>query len=303
MSLRPHALPALAAFAAAARQLNFARAGAELNLTAAAVSHHIRKLEAQLGIALFQRQARGVALTAEGRLLADAAALALGDLEQALAGLRRTRTTPRVHVSVLPSLCAAWLSPRVARFAAAHPELRVVIESDRSLARFDESGPDLALRYGPGNWPGLAALPLMDDQLIPAASPELPGVASIVSAADIATLPLIGDLSQQGWADWFRAAGLRRVRATEMHSFSDSSDALNAAAAGMGAVLARWRLARPLLQSGRLRALPGPQVKAGYAYYLVHPQGRVLSPEAQAFVHWVQAEARADGSGEFQSPR
>ena len=74
MTLRPDWLPALSAFEAAARHQNFAHAAEELHLTASAVSHHVRKLEDRLGVALFQRHARGVILTAEGRQLADAAA-------------------------------------------------------------------------------------------------------------------------------------------------------------------------------------------------------------------------------------
>ena len=81
MSLRPALLPALGVFAAAARHQNFAHAADELHLTASAVSHHVRKLEALLGVVLFQRHARGVKLTLEGRQLADAANAALGDID------------------------------------------------------------------------------------------------------------------------------------------------------------------------------------------------------------------------------
>lgn len=292
MSLRPHALPALAAFAAAARHLNFAHAAAELNLTAAAVSHHMRRLEDQLGVVLFRRQPRGVSLTAEGRLLADASASAFADLEQALTSLRRQRQNPRVRLSVLPSLSSAWLAPRLAGFCRRHPEIRLAVEADRSLARFDDAGPDLGLRYGPGGWAGLTALPLMDEALLPAAAPTLAGLDAVVAASDIAQLPLLDDLAQQGWADWFRFAGLRRVRAREIHSFSDSSDALAAAAAGMGAILARERLAQPYFASGRLRPLPGPRMAAGYGYYIVYPQGRSLSMEAQALVNWLLEQAQ-----------
>src|SRR5690349_13018061 len=122
MSLRAHWLPALGAFEAAARHQNFARAGEELHLTASAVSHHVRRLEKLLGVTLFQRQARGVALTPEGRLLADATGGALGDLNAAFARLHASRGEPRVRVSVLPSLARAWLVPRLGRFTAAHPE-------------------------------------------------------------------------------------------------------------------------------------------------------------------------------------
>ncbi len=287
-------LPALGAFASAARHLSFARAADELHLTAAAVSHHVRKLEAALGVTLFQRQPRGVALTAEGRRLADAAHSALGELDDAVALLRQARTVPRVRVSVLPSLASSWLVPRLPRFFALHPEIRLSIDSDRGLTRFETGGTDLALRYGPGQWPGLAAVPLMGDELFAVASPRLPGVEQVQCAADVARLPLIADLSPQSWPDWFRAAGVRRVRLSEMHSFSDTTDAVQAAVAGVGAVLARRVLARDAMSDGRLLRLPGPVVAARFGYFVVHPAERPPSEPAARFIGWLQQEAQAD---------
>ncbi|MFY0576404.1 LysR family transcriptional regulator [Cystobacter fuscus] len=105
MTLPTDWLPALAAFESAARHQNFAHAAQELHLTASAVSHHVRKLEAQLGVALFQRHARGVSLTAEGRRLADAASSALTDMDVVLRGLRAARDEhDRVRITTLHSL-------------------------------------------------------------------------------------------------------------------------------------------------------------------------------------------------------
>jgi LysR family transcriptional regulator, glycine cleavage system transcriptional activator len=294
--MRSHWLPALGAFASAASHHSFARAGAELHLTAAAISHHVRKLEAALGVALFQRQARGVTLTAEGRRLADAVHNALGEVDAAIAHLVHARDAPRVRISALPSLASAWLVPRLPRFAALHPDIRIHLDSDRSLARFDEGGVDLALRYGPGTWPGMTAHFLMDDTLFAAASPALIERHRIATAADVARLPLIQDLSPQSWPDWFRATGLRRVRLAEMHSFSDATDALQAAVAGVGAVLARKRLASSLLADGRLVLLPGPAVPARFSYFLVHPSQRQASEPAARFIEWLQHEAARDNS-------
>jgi DNA-binding transcriptional LysR family regulator len=291
MSLRAHWLPALGAFEAAARHGNFARAGEELHLTASAVSHHVRRLEELLDVTLFRRQARGVALTPEGRLLADATGGALGDLNAALAQLQAARGAPRVRVSVLPSLARAWLVPRLGRFTAAHPEVRLVVDADRGAARFDEGGPDFALRYGRGLWPGLASRFLMEDPLFPAASPHLPGLEQVRTPADVVKLPLVDDVSPR-WAEWFRHVGVQGVRPQEAHAFSDSGLALDAAAAGLGAVLARERLAAAHLADGRLRRLPGPSVSLGLAYYLVSPANRTPSPAARKFIAWLESEAQ-----------
>jgi LysR family glycine cleavage system transcriptional activator len=288
MTLRADWLPTLAAFESAARHQNFAHAAEELHLTASAVSHHVRKLESRLGVALFQRHARGVALTAEGRTLADAAGSALADLAGVFGSLRTAgRDEDRVRIATLHSLVHAWLMPHLTQFTALHPAIRLAFDTEIALTRFDEGGPDLGIRHGPGHWPGLTAHPLMDDALFPVAAPTLPGLERITEAAHVATLPLVSDHARQGWHDWFRAAGLHGARLDERHSFSDSTDALEAAAHGLGAALARKRIVKPYLDDGRLVRLPGPVLTARWGYYVVYPAHRRLRPAAQVFVDWL----------------
>ncbi|RYG13964.1 MAG: LysR family transcriptional regulator [Burkholderiales bacterium] len=291
MNLRPALLPALGVFAAAARHQNFAHAAEELHLTASAVSHHVRKLESQLGVALFQRNARGVTLTAEGRQLADAATAALTDIAAVAANLHHTGSITRLRISTLHSLTYCWLLPRLPRFCAAHPNIRISIETSIALTRFDEDGPDLGIRHGPGQWAGLTSHHLMDDELFPVASPALPGVAEVREARQIASLPLVSDLALQGWRDWFRAAGVRGLELPPMHTFSDSTDAMRAAVHGIGAALARRQIVMPYLQRHELVRLPGPALKARFAYYAVYPAHRPLAPAAELFIDWMKQEA------------
>lgn len=295
MSLRPDWLPALSAFEAAARHQNFAHAAEELHLTASAVSHHVRKLETRLGVALFQRHARGVTLTAEGRRLADAAGSALTDLEGVLRGLRGAREDhDRVRISTLHSLTQSWLLPRLPAFTALHPRISIAIDTEIALTRFDDGGPDLGIRHGPGHWAGLTSHHVMDDALFPVANPDI--ATRVWTPADIATLPLVADLARQGWHDWFRAADVHGVQLDVRHTFSDSTDALEAAARGLGATLAREKIATPWLDDGRLQRLPGPILPARWSYHIVYPSHRRLRPAAQAFVDWllaVSAEERA----------
>lgn len=287
-------LPALAAFESAARHQNFAHAAEELHLTASAVSHHVRKLEARLGVALFQRHARGVSLTAEGRQLADAAGIAITDIDTVMHELRARRDDRQVvRITTLHSLVWAWLLPRLPAFNAAHPQIRLHIDTEAALTRFDDGGPDIGIRHGPGHWPGLAARHLMDESMFPVAAPSLPGVEGVQAPADIANLPLIADHGHQGWHDWFRAAGCAGVRAEEHHVFSDSTYTLEAAVHGLGAALARERIVEPWLASGRLRRLPGPELRGRYAYYVVHPAHRRLRPAARIFVDWLLSVTQA----------
>ncbi len=297
MPLRPAELPAIGVFAVAARHQNFANAAEELGLTASAVSHHVRALEATLGVKLFQRHARGVVLTVEGRSLADASNTALAELAAAAAALNHVAQNGlRVRVAALHSFTYCWLLPRLPRFAAAYPRIRLSFETGTAITRFDATGPDLAIRHGAGSWPGLSAEAVMDEYLYPAASPALEGFETVTEAAHVAALPLVTDLAHQGWPEWFRAAGVRAVRLPEMHSFTDSTDAMQAAMHGFGAILARSRIVEPYIRDGRLVRLAGPAVKARYGYFAVHPAHRRPTAAAASFLEWLLDEASRQSS-------
>ena len=295
MTLRPQSLPALGVFAVAARHQNFAHAAEELHLTASAVSHHVRQLERSLGATLFQRHARGVILTPRGRALADAATAAFADLE-AVAGTFRTRPrgTTTLTVATLHSLTYCWLLPRLGRFTAAYPKVRFKFETSIALVRFDAAGPDVAIRYGTGDWPGLASHHLMNEVLVPVASPTLPGVRQVTQPRDILRLPLVHDMGLQGWPEWFRAADVHGVTIPDMHIFTESTDSVLAAAHGLGATLARSRIGGPYLASGQVVRLPGPTLKARFAYYAVYPSHRRPNAALATFIEWLQQEAQSD---------
>ncbi|GAB2659801.1 LysR substrate-binding domain-containing protein [Arenimonas aestuarii] len=289
--VRSDLLPALAAFESAARHQNFTHAAEELHLTASAVSHHVRKLEGRLGVALFQRHARGVTLTQEGRQLADAAGNALADMESVFNSLRPRRLqAAKVRITTLHSVVHTWLLPRLGRFVEQHPDIELVFDTEATLSRFEDGGHDLGIRHGPGQWPGLVATALMDDTLRPVASPRMPGLANVRSPADLATLPLIADKARQGWHDWFRAAGVHGATPRERYQFSDSTDAMLAAALGLGVALARERILAPFLADGRLRLLDLPGVPARWSYFVVVPAHRPPSPAAQGFMDWLLAD-------------
>ncbi|RZA32016.1 MAG: LysR family transcriptional regulator, partial [Lysobacteraceae bacterium] len=213
------------------------------------------------------------------------------DIAAVAANLHHGDSIVRLRISTLHSLTYCWLLPRLPDFCAAFPNIRVNIEANIALTRFDEEGPDLGIRHGPGQWPGLTAHHLMDDELFPVASPALAGVDSIIDARQIADLPLVSDMALQGWRDWFRAAGIRGLALPAMHTFSDSTDAMRAAVYGIGAALARKRIVMPYLQRYELVRLPGPALKARFAYYAVHPTHRPLAPAAEAFIEWMKQQA------------
>lgn len=293
MALKPALLIPLVAFEAAARHQNFARAATELHLTASAISHHVRQLEARLGAPLFVRHARGVTLTAAGQQLANASTGAFEDLALSLAHVRSGDDEARrtVHVTTLHSFAVAWLIPRLPAFHARHPDVHINLETETALSRFDDGGPDFGIRFGGGDWPELDKHHLLGDALRVLASPaRVPNHATMTVDA-VLDLPLIGDFSRQGWPDWCRNAGLSRDRLVPHLQARDSIEAIAAAVAGVGAVLTRESVARPWLDSGALVPLPGPVLPSRWSYYLVKPKGRRLKPAAQAFSDWLLGQA------------
>jgi LysR family transcriptional regulator, glycine cleavage system transcriptional activator len=188
------------------------------------------------------------------------------------------------------------LLPRLPRFVAAHPRIRLSFETGTAITRFDHTGPDLAIRHGAGSWPGLTADPIMDEYLFPAAPPSMQGLRQVTEAAHVATLPLVTDLAHQGWREWFRAAGVRSVHLPDMHSFTDSTDAMQAATHGFGAILARSRIVEPYIREGKLVRIAGPAIKARYGYYAVYPSHRRPTAAAQRFIEWVRDEAAQESN-------
>ena len=164
-------LNSLRAFEAAGRHLSLTKAAQELHVTPAAVSHQVKSLEEHLGIKLFRRVSRGLALTAEGQSLLPPLSAGLDEMEVAVERVKRADDQRPVTVSVAPSFGVRWLVPRLERLRAAHPQLDVRIDANPSLVDLERDDIDLAIRYGTGNYPGLHVERLMEDEVVPVCSP------------------------------------------------------------------------------------------------------------------------------------
>ena len=299
-----HALPplnALRAFEAAARHSNFARAALELHVTPGALSHQIRGLEGALAVALFERQARGVALTAQGRMLFPGLLSAFAQIRDSVDALRASARSNVLVVSTPPGFTSKWLAPRLYRFAQAHPDIELRIASSTAYASFSNDGVDLALRNVPVDHRVHAALAyekLIDDELVAVCSPKV--IAKIKrsgkGSCDLRATPLIHDDQLAGrpevptWIDWFKAAGVAPVDFQRGLRFSSAEHAIEAAVQGAGLLLTHAILAHDELASGRLVMAVDVVVPAGRTYVLVRPKARALRPEMAAFRAWLRAE-------------
>lgn len=282
-------LHALLGFAAAARSGNLTRAAESMHLTVSALSHQIRGIEERMGRQLFVRGARGVRLTDEGQALYDRIAPHLDAIEQAL--LPRTRRDDALTVTLMPSFASSWLVPRLPGFLSAHPQLEVSLQSNSNVVDFErDTAVDAGLRFGPGKWPGLEAVHLFDDWVTPTASPALIERLGRPTLANLNEFPLLGAPGGR-WSEWFsHFGGVPPARFVAI--FDDSENLHRAAVEGLGIVLGRMTLARPLIDSGRLVPLFDERLKAEFAHYLVYPPRSRHHTGLAVFREWLLEEAR-----------
>jgi LysR family glycine cleavage system transcriptional activator len=300
MADRMPPLNALRAFEAAARHANFARAAGELHVTAGALSHQIRGLEAFVGTPLFERQARGVALTPQGRLLVPGLSVGFAAIREAVAALRAGANSGIVVVSAPPGFTSKWLAPRLYRFAAAHPEVELRIAASAAYANFVHDGIDLAVRSVPTDQPRDLALDyekLVDDRMVALCSPALQAkVKRAAARGDLRGIALIHDDQLAGrpevpaWADWCRAAGIAPVDARRGLRFSSAEHAIDAAVQGAGLLLTHTVLAHDELAAGRLVLPIDLALPAGRTYFMVRPKARPLSAGVEALSAWLRKE-------------
>jgi LysR family glycine cleavage system transcriptional activator len=308
MTRSPTRLPALnglRAFEASARHLNFHRAAEELGVTQGAVAQQVRALEADLGVRLFERLPRGLALTDAGRGYAAQVGRAFALMTEATALLR---PGPRyVTVSVFPTFAAKWLIPRLPAFAAAHPGIDVRIIASSALADFGTDGVDIAVRQGrPPPRAALAVDLLFEQELVAVGSSAL--IARLGAPLDpdsLGTYPLLHD-AHDLWPSFAeRALGTAPEGATRGSRFNQTSLAIDAAVAGQGLALVPRALVVGDLEAGRLSLAFDATIRGEADFYIVMPRRSRRNREVAAVRDWLLAsassEARAEAHGQRQS--
>jgi LysR family transcriptional regulator, glycine cleavage system transcriptional activator len=298
-----HAAPltALRSFEAAARRLSFAAAAHELFVTPAAVSHQVKGLEEYLGTPLFQRHNRSVTLTEAGAKLAATLHGLFTELNEALTQIKKP-AGPRIRVSALPSLAAKWLVPRLHRFEAAHPTLKVRIDTSDHLVNFAYEPIDIALRYGAGNYTGLHAERLMAADAFPVCSPRLVGNNDppLRKPADLRTHTLLHDESSNrsagvpNWATWLKAAGATKVDSRRGPVFGNIHLAIEAALAGHGLAMGIAPLVEQDLCSGRLVRPFELKLPNAFSFWVVCDRKRATDPVIRKFRNWLFDETKRE---------
>jgi LysR family transcriptional regulator of beta-lactamase len=281
-------LNALRAFEASARHLSFTKAGLELRVGQAAVSHQIKGLEALLGVQLFRRLPRGLALTDEGQALLPAIADSFGRLRATMEQFEKGQFRGVVSVGVVGTFATGWLLRRLPAFAALHPLVDLRIETNNNRVDLAGEGLDFAIRYGDGSWRSTDAVRLMAAPLSPACAPEL--AARIERPEDIAEEPLLRSYRADEWPRWFAAAGLPCPAVRGM-VFDSSVLMAEAASQGAGIALLPIAMFARKLAAGRLVQPSKVTVSLG-DYWLTQLKSKAETDAMRAFRQWLTMAAQ-----------
>jgi LysR family glycine cleavage system transcriptional activator len=295
-----NALPALdllVGFESAARHLSFTRAGAELFLTQSAVSRQIKELEDQLGVTLFQRRHRALALTEAGHQFYAAAAQALSTMRSATDRLRAQAGKKALSVTTTHSFAALWLIPRLAGFTRDHPGVDVRITAETRVQDLERDGLDLALRHGPASLAGPNAVRLFGEKVFPVCSPKLLKKRPLAKPQDLKNHVLLQYDDPEGrhpwlhWKTWLEVERIADLKPAGTLSFSGYEQIIPAAIAGHGVALGRSPLVKDLMRSGELVAPFKSSADPARAYFAIMSKNAAARPEVAAFVEWLKAEA------------
>ena len=294
-------LNALRAFEASARHQSFSLAAQELNVTPAAVGQLVRTLEDWLGSPLFVRSTSGRARLVTTEVAEQALPDIRAGLERLAVGLERLRSGSAggvLTVTVSPAFAAKWLLPRIERFQAAWPETDLRLDTSLKPVDFVAQRIDVGVRYGRGQWPGLAAEKLMDEEVYPVCAPALLATATLQAPGDLRGQVLIHDQSVDtstgfaSWQAWLRHAGVQGVPTDRGLRINNSAAVLQAAIDGQGVALARSVMAHDDLAAGRLvRLFPQVRLESTLAYYVVYRPECIAQPKVAAFRDWLLREA------------
>jgi LysR family glycine cleavage system transcriptional activator len=283
---------ALRALEAAVRRQSYSRAAEELHVTHGAVSHQIRRLEEELGTALFHRRGNAMEPSPTAAKLAASVAEALDLMQRAVDDAVAAHDSEPLVISTLSSFAGRWLTPRLRRMADETGESNFELRTADGLANLVTDGVDAAVRYGAGNWNGASSVPLFTETLFPVCTPDFLAGHAIRTPEDLLASPkLLLRQTHRPWSVWFRSMGIDAPPNLGGMIFDDSDLLLQAAARGLGVALARSGLVEIDLAEGRLvRPLEGEAPAEAGFHFVWREDSRKLK-RILRLRDWLLAEA------------
>jgi LysR family glycine cleavage system transcriptional activator len=300
------ALAALRAFEAAARLGSVRRAAQELHVTPGAVTQQIKALEEDLGVTLVRKANNALELTEAALRGKDHLQTAFRLMQQAVERMRQRTATRRLRLTVEPAFAVNWLIARLPRYRALEGALDVLLDPTKSMVDLAGGEADIGVRFGRGHYPGLDAIDLFEDEIMPVCSPDYLARHPLKKPSDLLDHHLLrlDWSSREGlwpdWDAWLEAAGVIDSTRGDAESaprrsstFPETNLLLRAAVDGQGVALGQISLVKDLIASKQLVAPIARRLKTGFGYHLVYPRGADQRPEVALFRDWIVGEAQA----------
>ena len=292
-------LKSLVAFEAAARHLSLTRAARELGISREAVSRQVRVLEEHLGIKLFDRLHRAVALTTSGKKFQSVVQESLENIAYVTGAIRRPSRPFNITVTATVAIASFWLTPRLAHFRAKHPNVEIHVAVSDTPKNLIADGIDVGLRYGDGNWKGLKSFRLFEGSSFPVCAPKyLEDSAPLKTPADLLNHNLINldgaSHASEDWWWWLKGHDVAVPKSFKTFGIDNYDSVIRAALDGQGVALGFSGIVTKLVAQGRLvRPFEG-ELSKGLAVYLVIPSAIKPAPRVQEFIDWILEEAAGE---------
>jgi len=288
-----HSLPPLnwlRSFEAAARHSSFSAAAKELNMTPSAISYQVKNLESYFEAILFERKARGVALTEVGRAYLPSVLKAFSDLSAASAHMFNPAGTSSLSIRVAVSFGTLWLAPRIPDFLQKHPHININLHSSLWIGDDGLQECDLEIRYGDGNWQGVESEVLIHETIELVGSPKLPFQPK--SAKDLLDCPLVHILGvEDNWSRLFNRENLSLPISSRQIKADTSLMALEMVKAGAGYALLFKSFTRSLIEEERLTVPFNINLPTEQANHLLYPKGKTHQRhEVKLFADWLLSQ-------------
>jgi LysR family transcriptional regulator, glycine cleavage system transcriptional activator len=285
-------------FEAAARNLSFTKAAEELFITQSAVSRQVKALEDHLGVTLFERRQRALALTESGHALYRVATDVLERLQAATDQLRASPRTRQLSLTTTTGFASLWLIPRLQRFTSLHPEVDVRISATTAVINLERSLVDLAIRYcRPEDVPE-RAIRLFGEEVAVVCSPSLLCDRSrpLKRPHDLKHQVLLhfdyGGAQFLDWGTWLTSLGIGDLRPAGALHFSQYEQMIQAAISGQGVALGRQPLVNDLIRSGALVTPFRKALVGSRAYFIIESEHGAAKPHVRQFAAWLIEEAK-----------
>jgi DNA-binding transcriptional LysR family regulator len=297
----PIPLNALRAIEIVARRGALAPAAEELGVTIGAVSQHLRRAEERLGVELFERTPTGLRPLPALKAVLPQLTAGFSALQDGLAALRGSDDNV-LNLTVGSVFASRWLIWRISQFTAQHPEIELRLNVSAQMVDLSRPDVDCGIRYGHGNWLGVAAELIGGTAYQPVCSPEF--LARVGSVDDLAQVPVIQDeTTMLSWDDWRKDMGMDLKVKLSGPTYSDASLAFDAAISGQGLLMAADMMSADTVSDGRLVRPFNHPVSGTQGYYLATGKGRRETAKLRALREWLRVQVPASACGYINQAR